>query len=139
MNETKIGEELMSDEYYDLERRTEIKASSNRLKKKFLTWRECEIVYSLQHRKVQRQLNKKLKIEGILMTMVNIRTNYAKDICRVVNEAYGSKIKVHGIYIPRSVRAEETSAEGISIYEHDRNGNVAAAYEKLTEEVLKNA
>lgn len=89
--------------------------------------------------KVQRQLNKKLKIEGILMTMVNIRTNYAKDICRVVNEAYGSKIKVHGIYIPRSVRAEETSAEGISIYEHDRNGNVAAAYEKLTEEVLKNA
>ena len=72
--------------------------------------------------KVQRQLNKKLKIEGILMTMVNIRTNYAKDICRVVNEAYGSKIKVHGIYIPRSVRAEETSAEGISIYEHDRNG-----------------
>ncbi len=54
MNETRIGEELMSDEYYDLERRTEIKASSNRLKKKFLTWRECEIVYSLQHRKIMK-------------------------------------------------------------------------------------
>ena len=49
---TKIGEEQMSDEYYDLERRTEIKAASNRLKKQFLTWRECEIVYSLQHRKL---------------------------------------------------------------------------------------
>ena len=51
MSKTKIGEEQMSDEYYDLERRTEIKAASNRLKKQFLTWRECEIVYSLQHRK----------------------------------------------------------------------------------------
>ena len=49
---TKIGEEQISDEYYDLERRTEIKAASNRLKKQFLTWGECEIVYSLQHRKL---------------------------------------------------------------------------------------
>lgn len=52
MSKTKIGEEQMSDEYYDLERRTEIKDASNRLKKQFLTWRECEIVYSLQHRKL---------------------------------------------------------------------------------------
>ena len=35
MSKTKIGEEQMSDEYYDLERRTEIKAASNRLKKQF--------------------------------------------------------------------------------------------------------
>ena len=52
MSKTRIGEELMTDEYYDLERRTEIKAEASRLKKKFLTWRECEIVYSLQHRKL---------------------------------------------------------------------------------------
>ena len=52
MSKTRIGEELMTDEYYDLERRTEIKAEAGRLKKKFLTWRECEIVYSLQHRKL---------------------------------------------------------------------------------------
>ena len=49
MSKTKIGEEQMSDEYYDLERRIEIKASSNRLKKQFLTWREF---YILQHRKL---------------------------------------------------------------------------------------
>ena len=52
MSKTRIGEELMTDEYYDLERRTEIKAEASRLKTKFLTWRECEIVYSLQHRKL---------------------------------------------------------------------------------------
>lgn len=44
MSKTRIGEELMTDEYYDLERRTEIKAEAGRLKKKFLTWRECEVV-----------------------------------------------------------------------------------------------
>lgn len=52
MSKTRIGEELMTDEHYDLERRTDIKAEAGRLKKKFLTWRECEIVYSLQHRKL---------------------------------------------------------------------------------------
>ena len=49
MSKTKIGDEQLSDEYYDLERRTEIKAASNWLKKQFLTWREF---YSLQHRKL---------------------------------------------------------------------------------------
>ena len=40
MSKTKIGDEQLSDEYYDLERRTEIKDASNRLKKQFLTWSE---------------------------------------------------------------------------------------------------
>lgn len=61
MSKTKIGEEQMSDEYYDLERRTEIKAASNRLKKQFLTWRECEIVYSLQHRKLLNTRSEQIK------------------------------------------------------------------------------
>lgn len=38
--------------------------------------------------RVKRQLNPKLKIEGILLTMVDNRTNYAKDICSMVYEAY---------------------------------------------------
>ena len=49
MSKTKIGEEQMPDEYYDLERRTEIKATSNRLKKQFLTWRECKkLLFGIQ-------------------------------------------------------------------------------------------
>lgn len=51
MSKSRIGEDLMMGEYYDLERRTEIKAEASRLKK-FLTWKECEVVYSLQHRKL---------------------------------------------------------------------------------------
>ena len=41
--------------------------------------------------------------------------------------------------IPRSVRAEEISAEGASIFKHDPKGKVADAYRVLTKEVLNNA
>ena len=86
--------------------------------------------------KVKRQINPKLEIEGILLTMVDNRTNYAKDISSLVIENYGSKVRIFENSIPMSVRAAEISAEGVSIYEHDPNGKVASAYQSLTEEVL---
>ena len=86
--------------------------------------------------RVKKQLNPKLKIEGILLTMVDNRTNYAKDISALVVEDYGSKVRIFENSIPMSVRAAEISAEGVSIYEHDPNGKVASAYQSLTEEVL---
>lgn len=79
-------------------------------------------------RKVKRQINPKLEIEGILLTMVDNRTNYAKDISALVVENYGSKVRIFENSIPMSVRAAEISAEGVSIYEHDPNGKVASAY-----------
>ena len=88
--------------------------------------------------KVKRQINPKLEIEGILLTMVDNRTNYAKDISSLVIENYGSKVRIFENSIPMSVRAAEISAEGVSIYEHDPNGKVASAYQSLTEEVLAN-
>ena len=89
--------------------------------------------------KVRRQINPKLKIEGILLTMVDSRTNYAKDISNLIRENYGGKLKVYKTDIPRSVRAEEISAEGTSIFKHDPKGKVADAYRVLTKEVLDNA
>ena len=87
--------------------------------------------------KVRRQINPKLKIDGILLTMVDNRTNYAKDMAALLRETYGGKIKVFDTDIPHSVRAAEISAEGKSIYAHDPNGKVAEAYRELTKEVLK--
>ncbi|MCF0129659.1 MAG: ParA family protein, partial [Pseudobutyrivibrio sp.] len=75
--------------------------------------------------KVKRQINPKLKIEGILLTMVDNRTNYSKDISNLIREAYGNKIKVFETDIPQSVRAAEIAAEGTSIYRHDPKGKVA--------------
>lgn len=87
--------------------------------------------------KVRRQINPKLKIDGILLTMVDSRTNYAKEISALLRDTYGSKLKVFDTEIPHSVRAAEISAEGRSIFAHDPKGKVAEAYRGLTKEVLK--
>jgi chromosome partitioning protein len=87
---------------------------------------------------VKRQINQSLEIEGILLTMVDNRTNYARDITALLVENYGSRVRIFKNSIPMSVRAAETSAEGVSIYQHDPKGRVAGAYQSLTEEVLGN-
>ena len=87
--------------------------------------------------KVRRQINPKLKIAGVLLTMVDQRTNYAREVSDLLRRTYGGKIRVFSTDIPHSVRAAETSAEGKSIYAHDPNGKVAAAYRELTKEVMK--
>ena len=82
--------------------------------------------------KVHRQkINPKLKIEGILLTMTDSRTNYGKQIDTLIRQAYGSKIKVFDQTIPRSVRAAETSAAGKSIFQYDPKSKVAEAYQSL--------
>ena len=89
--------------------------------------------------KVRRQINPKLKIEGILLTMTDNRTNYGKQISNLIRQAYGKHLKVFEQTIPRSVRAAETSAAGKSIFAYDPKGKVAAAYQSLTKEVLADA
>ncbi len=85
---------------------------------------------------VKRRLNPKLDIEGILLTMVDNRTNYAKDIVLEVNDVYGKSIPVFPIEIPLSVRAAEISSVAKSIYDYDPKGKAAFAYLSLTKEVL---
>ena len=88
---------------------------------------------------VRRQINPKLRIEGILLTMVESRTNDAKEISGLIRDAYGKKIRVFDTEIPRSVRLSEISKEGRSIFSHDPGGKAAAAYRNLTKEVLEDA
>ena len=85
---------------------------------------------------VKRRLNPNLEIEGILLTMVDNRTNYAKDIVLEVNDVYGKTIPVFPIEIPLSVRAAEISSMAKSIYDYDPKGKAAFAYMSLTKEVL---
>ena len=87
--------------------------------------------------KVNKQINPKLKIDGVLLTMVDNRTNFAKDIASLLRETYGGSMKIFMAEIPHSVRAAETSAEGKSIFAHDPKGKVAESYKDLTKEVLK--
>ena len=87
--------------------------------------------------KVRRQINPKLKIAGVLLTMVDQRTNYAREVGDLLRRTYGGKIRIFSTDIPHSVRAAETSAEGKSIYLHDPKGKVAQAYAQLTKEVIQ--
>lgn len=89
--------------------------------------------------KIKRQLNPQLTIDGLLLTMVDERTVFAREIRELVTATYGNSIAVYSFFIPRSIRAEEMPAEGVSIFKYDPKGKVAAAYQKLAEEVLENA
>ena len=67
--------------------------------------------------------------------MVDSRTNNAKDIIETLRDTVGQSIRIFDTEIPHSVRAAECSLTGESIFAHDKNGKVAAAYENLTKEV----
>ena len=84
-----------------------------------------------------RRLNNNLSIEGILFTMVDRRTVYAKEIVSEVNEVYGKSIPIFPIEIPMSVRASETSQMAKTIYDYDPKRKAASAYSELTREVLE--
>ena len=86
--------------------------------------------------KVRRQVNPSLNIDGILFTMVDRRTNLAKDIINIVRKHYGSNIRVFDTEIPQSVKAAESVEHGKSIFSHDKNGKVAQAYAALAKEVI---
>ena len=85
----------------------------------------------------KRQINPSLNIDGILFTMVDSRTNEAKENMAALKAHYAGNIRVFETEIPFSVRAAETSAKGKSIYAHDKRGKVAAAYRALTKEVCE--
>jgi len=85
--------------------------------------------------KVKKQINPKLHIEGILITMVDGRTNLAKDISDLIRGTYGQQIKVFDAEIPKAIKAAETSVVGFSIFKHDPNSKVAEAYKEVAKEV----
>jgi len=85
---------------------------------------------------VKMEINTELKIEGILITMFDKRTNFAKDVADFISKNYGNYIKIFKSFIPVSIKAGETSATGKSIFTYDRSCKVAESYENLAEEVL---
>ena len=88
-------------------------------------------------KRVQKNINSDLRISGVLLTMVDGRTNFAKDISYMLRNNYGDVLRIFKTEIPLAIKAAESSAEGKSIYVHDKNGKAATAYETLTREVMK--
>ena len=86
--------------------------------------------------KVQRQLNPNLKIDGVLLTLADMRTKLARTTEDSLRENYGKHIRIFKTVIPVAITAAESSAAGQSIYEYDKNGTVAKAYAEFTREVI---
>ena len=88
---------------------------------------------------VQRRINPRLKVEGILLTLADMRTNIARATAENLKQNYGRAVRIYQTVIPVAVKAAETSAAGKSIYRYDKNSVVAKAYEAFTGEVMENA
>jgi chromosome partitioning protein len=87
-------------------------------------------------RRVKSQINPGLKIDGVLLTLTNMRTNLARSTVETLRYQYGSVIKIYQAQIPIAVKAAEISAVGKSIYAYDKGSKIAEAYADLTKEVL---
>ena len=89
--------------------------------------------------KVRLHTNNRLEIEGIVMTLVDNRTNISKEVIQAIRMGYGMDIRVFRTEIPFGVKAAEAAKTGHSIYSYDAGGKPAKAYEMLTREVIQDA
>ena len=87
-------------------------------------------------RRVRRQINPALYVEGILVTLYDCRNNLDRDTEQTIREDYGGKYRVFDAVVPRAVSAAESPAVGVSVFAHDADGKAARAYERLAEEVV---
>ena len=88
---------------------------------------------------VKSHTNENLKIAGIVMTLVDSRTNLAKDVIDTIRTNYGMAIKIFDAQIPIAVKAAEAAKNGQSIFAYDRCGKPAKAYGELVKEVIADA
>lgn len=86
--------------------------------------------------KVKKHTNPNLAIDGILLTLVDGRTNLAKSIVEALRENFGCRIRIYRTTIPVAVKAAEVSSKGKSIYAYEPNSTVSKAYADFTKEVL---
>ena len=86
--------------------------------------------------KVRKQINPDLKVDGVLLTLADMRTNLARATVETLQQQYGSMLKIYKTQIPIAVKAAEISAAGQSIFAYDKGSKVAKAYADFTKEVL---
>lgn len=84
---------------------------------------------------VQKHLNKKLEVEGVVLTMFDSRTNLSLQVANEVEKYFGNK--VFQTIIPRNIRLSEAPSHGLPISLYDKDSKGAETYKKLAKELLK--
>ncbi|MFO8069211.1 MAG: AAA family ATPase [Alkalibacterium sp.] len=85
-------------------------------------------------RLVQKHFNKELKVEGVLLTMLDARTNLGFEVVNEVKKYF--REKVYATIIPRNVRLSEAPSYGLSIIDYDIRSKGAEVYQELAKEVM---
>lgn len=83
----------------------------------------------------QKVFNENLTIEGVLLTMLDSRTNLGIEVSQEVRKYF--REKVYDVVIPRNIKLSEAPSEGLNIFDYDRLSEGAKAYAKLAKEVVK--
>ena len=92
-----------------------------------------ELLKTIQ--KIKKRVNPKLKVQGILLTMCENRTNLSKTLTEQVEEMYQKKIKVFQTKIPKTVKVGEAIYSGQSIKKYAKGSSVDIAYDNLAKEI----
>lgn len=87
--------------------------------------------------RIRQHINPQLKVDGILLTLADMRTNLAKQTADILRQSYGGAVKIYRSQIPLSVKAAEMSAVGKSLYAYDKNNKATQAYLDFSREVLR--
>lgn len=88
--------------------------------------------------RVKKHINPDLKIGGLLLTLVDKRTNLSKNIDIHLHENYGNLINIYKTQIPIAIKTAESTLNGSSIFSYDKTNKVAEAYFDFSKEVLNN-
>ena len=88
--------------------------------------------------RVRRNLNPKLEVGGVLLTLIDKRTTLSKDVKEVLKASYGSYVDIYKTEIPKAINTAKSSSTGKSIFEFDKSSPVAKGYENFAKEVLFN-
>ena len=102
---------------------------------KFLDTKGLELLLK-RIAQLQRRINPALTIGGILLTMVDKRASFTREVITLIESTYSGKCRIFDEHIPRSVRASESTGQGVSIFTYEPKGKVASAYRSLVREVL---
>lgn len=92
-----------------------------------------ELLKTIQ--KIKKRVNPKLKVQGILLTMCENRTNLSKTLTEQVEEMFQKKIKVFQTKIPKTVKVGEAIYSGQSIKKYAKGSSVDITYDNLAKEI----
>ena len=89
--------------------------------------------------KVQKHINPAVKIEGVLMTMCDTRTNLYKEVSEIMDKTYSQTIRIFDTIIPHSTKVGEANLRRQSVLFYDEKSKPSLAYKEFAKELIGNA